>query len=381
MKQQGQVFELQSRGSDGERLWAYRYRTGGRESKRVQRGGFACERDAAEALERALERLRREERVSPSLTLAELVDEYLAQHDVQPVTLQKLRWLLSKAVAAFGQRRVSELFAQEIAAWRMTISPGHRFEATQALRQVLARAVVWGMIDGNPAKHGVDNPQQRRTEKRPFESWAELEAVAAKLGRRDGPMVIFAAATGLRPGEWIALERRDIDFSERVVYVRRAFTKGRLKCTKTEASVRAVPLQSLALAALERLPADSPTSLLFPAAKGGYFDLHNFRNRDWKPAQIAVGIEPLRRVYDLRHTFATFALRAGISTFDLSRYMGASLTMIDRHYGHLARDGREHAIRLLDTLNAPELERWTPVDAAWTLNPSTAVCGGNGNMS
>jgi hypothetical protein len=33
------------------------------------------------------------------------------------------------------------------------------------------------------------------------------------------------------------------------------------------------------------------------------------------------------------------------STFDLSRYMGASLTMIDRHHGHLARDGREHAIR------------------------------------
>jgi hypothetical protein len=62
---------------------------------------------------------------------------------------------------------------------------------------------------------------------------------------------------------------------------------------------------------------------------------------------------------------ATQALRqvlhqaAGISTFDLSRYMGASLTMIDRHYGHLARDGREHAIKLLDELNAPELDPWT----------------------
>jgi hypothetical protein len=55
-----------------------------------------------------------------------------------------------------------------------------------------------------------------------------------------------------------------------------------------------------------------------------------------------------------RHTFATFALRAGISTFDLSRYMGASLTMIDRHYGHLARDGREHAITLLDAHNSPK---------------------------
>jgi integrase len=72
--------------------------------------------------------------------------------------------------------------------------------------------------------------------------------------------------------------------------------------------------------------------------------LHNFRNRHWKPAQLAAGITPRRRVYDLRHTFATFALRAGISTFDLSRYMGASLAMIDRHYGHLARDGRDHAI-------------------------------------
>jgi len=38
-------------------------------------------------------------------------------------------------------------------------------------------------------------------------------------------------------------------------------------------------------------------------------------------------------------------LCAGISTFDVSRYVGASLTMIDRHYGHLALDEREHAIR------------------------------------
>jgi integrase len=70
--------------------------------------------------------------------------------------------------------------------------------------------------------------------------------------------------------------------------------------------------------------------LLFSSVRGGHIDLHNFRNRVWKPAQKAAGITPLRRVYDLRHTFATFALRAGISTFDLSRYMGTSLAMIDR---------------------------------------------------
>jgi integrase len=77
MTQQGQVFELETKSRDGERLWAYRCRVGGRGSRRIQQGGFASERDAREALERALERLRREQRISRSLTLRELVDEYL----------------------------------------------------------------------------------------------------------------------------------------------------------------------------------------------------------------------------------------------------------------------------------------------------------------
>ena len=268
MSQQGQLIRLTRAGRDGEAKWAYRYRLGGRDSTRVQRGGFASERDAAEALERELERLRREQRVSRSLTVAELVEAYLEQHDVDPVTIEKLRWLLGKAVAVFGDRPVGELRSQEIAAWRIALSPGYRFDATQALRQVLSRAVVWGMIDVNPAKLGVDNPSPRRREQRPFESWAELDAVAANLAPRYRPMVIFAAATGLRPAEWLALERRDVDREARVVYACRSFTKGRLKCTKTEGSRRAVPLQAIALDAIEQQPS-SPHSTLRSSRPSG----------------------------------------------------------------------------------------------------------------
>jgi hypothetical protein len=85
------------------------------------------------------------------------------------------------------------------------------------------------------------------------------------------------------------------------------------------------------------------------------------------------------RVYDLRHTFATFALRAGISTFDLSRYMGASLTMIDRHYGHLARDGREHAIRLLDGYADFKAADVQAMDVRWTPQPPIVADKDNGN--
>jgi integrase len=283
---------MKSNRPGGAPLWGYRYRIGGHGSRRVQRGGFGSEQDARESLERALEQVRRANGTGTTLTLAGLVDEYRAQHDAQPETIEKLRWLLSKAVSEFGNQRLGQLRSQEIAAWRMTIPAGHRFEATQALRQVLSRAVEWRMIDVNPAKHGVNNPQRRRTEKRPFESWAQLAKVTSRLGDRESALVRFAAATGLRPGEWIALEHRDIDRNARVLYVRRAFRNGRIKCPKTEGSVRAVPLQAVALDALEQVPAGAETDLLFPSLRGAYFDLHNFRTRAWKPAQLAAGITP-----------------------------------------------------------------------------------------
>ena len=104
---------------------------------------------------------------------------------------------VDQAVAAFGGQRIDDLQPAAIAAWRMTIPVGHRFEATQALRQVLAPAVVWGLLDSNPAKRGVDNPQRRPGEMRPFEAWREIEALAAALGPSDGRMIVFAAATGM----------------------------------------------------------------------------------------------------------------------------------------------------------------------------------------
>jgi hypothetical protein len=88
--QQDQVFELKKRAVDGRAVWAYRYWTDGLGSRRLQRGGFSSERDAAEALERALEHLRRQKGVGSTLTLKELVEEYFAQYDAEPETIDKL---------------------------------------------------------------------------------------------------------------------------------------------------------------------------------------------------------------------------------------------------------------------------------------------------
>jgi hypothetical protein len=110
MAQRGQVFPLKSAGRAAG-SWAYRYRTGGRGSHRVQRGGFTSRLAAEQALERALQRLRQEQGLVETPTLTEFVQMYLAQHDAEPETIAKLRWLLSKATAAFGRLPIGELGA------------------------------------------------------------------------------------------------------------------------------------------------------------------------------------------------------------------------------------------------------------------------------
>ena len=106
-----------------------------------------------------------------------------------------------------------------------------------------------------------------------------------------------------------------------------------------------------AFEAIEQLPPRLDTTLLFPAPMGGHLEIRNWRSRNWYPALEAAGVTQ-RGPYHLRHTFATEALAAGVSTFELSRVMGTSLGMIDRHYGHLARDSEESIRARLDARSA-----------------------------
>ena len=183
----------------------------------------------------------------------------------------------------------------------------------------------------------------------------KISSITAELPAPYAALSAFAAATGLQPEEWGALERRDVDRHGGVLTVRRTISSGEMvELAKTTRSRRQVPLSSRALDALDELPPRLDTPYLFAAHRGGPFDLANFRRRVWAPAIEAAAIATPARIYDLRSTFASNALAAGVSVFELARVMGTSVAMIERHYGTLIEGAGADLARRLSAFEAEQ---------------------------
>lgn len=307
---------------------------------RRRKSGFPSKSAALAHFREVIEpQLRGEPVRAPEMTLAELVEVYLERHaaTVRPRTITTLRERLAHALRAFGQVPLRDLerMSGEVATWQAKLPDRSRYGIVQALRQTLGAAVRWGYMTSNPAMLAGRNRQPTPRPVRVY-ARAELDALAVELPPAYAPLPIFAAATGLRPEEWQALERRDVDRRDRVLNVLRTVSGGEVvELGKTSGARRQVPLSRRALAALDAIPARLDTPLIFPAPRGGLVDLNRFRSRAWAPAVEASGVVTPARIYDLRSTFASDALAASVSVFELARIMGTSVRMIERHYGAL----------------------------------------------
>ena len=281
----------------------------------------------------------RGERPTVEYTLAAFMPVFLERHavGVRGRTVATLRDRLRHPLVAFGDVPLRELerMADEIAAWQVHLPLRARHGIVQALRQCLDAAVRWGHMRVNPAKLAGPNPKTPRRLIRPY-TRAELGAIAAELAPSYRPLPQFASATGLRPEEWLVLERLDVDRRNGVINVRRTLSDGEVvELAKTDRSRRQVPLTHRALAALDEIPPRLDTPRLFPAVRGGVLNIDNFRRRVWAPAVEASGVTKPARIYDLRATYASESIAAGIGSDELARVMGTSVAMIEEHYGVL----------------------------------------------
>jgi integrase len=329
--------------------------------QRCSRAGFATKSAARAFADSKTDEVLAVRRGDPvptrrkSVTVADLVDEFLrvreANPDSDPATTRKLRAQLKHARSTMVDCLVDELRRPELEAWRFGLPAGSRHDVFRAFRQVLAWGIEQELTTRNPAL-GIRNPKRKRHERRPivpFETWEQVDSVVEELDPRYAAIPVVLVGTGLRPEEMFGLERRDVDREAGVLHVRRRFTQGVLKQGgKTDGSTRAVPLRQRVRDALEAMPPRIDSPLLFPAPRGGYIDLEKFRHREWAPALRAAGIEH-RRVYDCRHTFATWAIEDGrLSLIRLAKMMGTSVRELEDTYFRWLDRGDEQVRSILD---------------------------------
>lgn len=140
--------------------------------------------------------------------------------------------------------------------------------------------------------------------------------------------IAIAIYTGMRQGEILRMDWKDIDFKENVIKV---------PITKTK-KFRIIPLHSSLRAILE--PSRHAGGLIFDGS---------LRTLEWEFTKIKRGMKNVDhfRFHDLRHTFASLMVRAGVDILTVSKLLGHASITTTQIYAHLYQDHAQDSIKKL----------------------------------
>jgi integrase len=309
-------------------------------------------------------------------TVAEYLDHWLesaAKVRVRLRTLQGYKELLDRYIRpALGTQRLSKLTPLEIqrAYARMLdrdLSPKTVRHAHGVLRAAFNQAVKWRLLVINPAL-AVELPKLRKKEMQALSPEQATKFLQHAATDRLSALFSLALTTGMRPGEYLGLQWKDVDLKKGVVVVRRTLVPKKdggweFAEPKTAQSARTIPLpKSVTRALVEHRKAQAEQKLkagekyenhdlVFTGPKGHAIQLRNLVNRHFKPILRAAKLPEDIRLYDLRHTCATLLLAQGEHPKVVSERLGhASVTLTLDTYSHVLPTMQQQAAERLEAV-------------------------------
>ena len=262
-----------------------------------------------------------------------------------------------KTSRGYGLRWYDEMGARpEIAAWTRKLPEGSRYGIVQAFRQTLEAAVRWGLIGTNPAKLAGRNPQPKRDEVEHFDP-TRSSGSPSSLGRCTGrsssspPTRGFAPRSGRHSSGGTSTGTRACCVSSA-----RSPTARQGAEDEGMPSARAAPRSGGSGARARPATSGHPARLPRPSRRA--HRPRNWRKREWKPALEAAGLPRERRAC---MTCATRTPRGHSppesQSYDVARYMGTSVRMLDLTYAHLVKGSEAVAVSRLDAYTAGSADR------------------------
>ncbi|HCH0718858.1 TPA: site-specific integrase [Vibrio parahaemolyticus] len=334
-------------------------------------------------------------------------DLYMSErvYEVAPATFRSERSKVRKINKLIGKKNIAEIKYSDI---KQLIVKLHKRYSNKSingfltiLRALFVRAVRDGLLARDPMD-GIDNLAVNRPEPNPF-----TKDELIRLRETDPPCIsgknlaLLAVLTGLRISEIIALAWEDINWHKKELSVKRAKVLNDYKVPKTAGSVRTVELNALAMGVLKaqfeltgkskprcvwvlqqdyKRKVKAHLSFVFINAKSSrpFLNAKQY-GKTFFTSFLQNAKVKHRGSSQLRHTFASQALTAGISKEWIARQMGHTSTkMIDDHYGRWIKADAPNCAKMMsahlgEAFGQKQIATTSPADAIPDISKLVAV--------
>lgn len=345
---------------------------------RHQKAGFATRKEAEHAMNEVLHRVGSGDYVAPiTLTLGGFLrDEWLPaiKASVRPSTFDSYRMTVEKHIApalggtklqAVTPAKLNAFYADLLSKGRSDgkggLSPKSVRNAHVIVRKALSDAVKWNLIPRNPAAF-AEPPKLVNSGDREMKTWTPQEARSfLELAQNDRLYAawLLAISTGMRRGEVLGLRWSDVDLEDARLSVRQTLitvnygiefstpktNKGRRSIALDKGTVSV--LRSHKKAQLEERMAIGSTryadnDLVFCKVDGQ--PMHPDLFSQQFDRMVARSPLPRIRLHDLRHSYATISLKAGVHPKVVSERLGhATVAFTLDRYSHAVPGMQEDA--------------------------------------
>lgn len=275
----------------------------------------------------------------------------------------------SHALARLQPLHVQQLYSRALEGPRRDgrpggLSPQSVVHIHRVLAEALKMAVRWGLAARNVCD-AVEPPSPKRPEIRPLDEQEGALLLEAARGTRLYVPVLLALSCGLRRGEILAIQWRDIDWTAGTLYVRRSVEQPAGKATvaikepKSPRSRRAVALPPFVLEELRAHKAaqDTRAAELGPLWQDNGLICPREDGSLWVPSAFTSAYRDLLRrrglngpnFHALRHAHASQLIRAGLDVRTVAARLGHARpsTTLDV-YSHLIAGQDQEAARRID---------------------------------
>ncbi len=279
-------------------------------------------------------------------TFSELMERYLREHASRRAHYRRYVNMVNNLKAFFGDPKLHHVTPKTIVAFKNKryadgVMPATINRELAMLKKAFNLACrEWEWTRENPVcRVSMEREQNTRDRWLSEQEEGRLLAVAPAWV---GELVIFAANTGMRRGEILSLTWNGVDFARRTVTVFKSKNGER----------RTIPVNQTVLEILtkryERRDGGRPSgdALVFCSEADTLLDGSNLR-RAFNSALEVAKIDNFH-FHDLRHTFATRLVQAGVDLYKVQRLLGHKSPSMTQRYAHHFPESLRDGVEILD---------------------------------